>query len=87
MPDPSSALGEAKSLLNLVTTGAASVQDVHSLIGLSRAEEETLRAFSKSDEAARRMVTVALGFRRRVLREFERLVAGRGSEPALCGIS
>lgn len=53
--------------------GVSTIEDVRSLIQPSAEDERLLKGFAKSDPAVCRWVSLALAFRRAVLREFDRL--------------
>lgn len=70
--DSPAAAREAKSLYVLVESRRATVQQVRDLISISPADEKVLRAAG---------LVPARGFRRMVLREFDRLVRESHNNP------
>jgi hypothetical protein len=71
---------EARAILRLVTLGSTTLEDARELIGVPERQANALSAFVALGGKAGQVVGCALVFRRKVLVEFEKLVATAGIE-------
>ena len=66
---------EARAIMRLVSLGTTTLDDARDLIGIPEREERALNLFISSVGKEGVRIGHAIAFRRRVLTEFEKLVA------------
>lgn len=66
---------EARAIMRLVSLGATTLDDARELIAIPERQEKALRMFVAAAGKDGASVGYAVSFRRRVMVEFERLVA------------
>ena len=66
---------EARAIMRLVSLGTTTLNDARELIGIPEREERALSLFVSSAGKEGVRIGHAIAFRRRVLMEFEKLVA------------
>jgi hypothetical protein len=67
---------EARAIMRLVSLGTTTLEDARELISIPARQEQALRKFVAITGKDGLSVGYAVAFRRRVMTEFERLVAG-----------